>query len=157
VLVSQRFTEPFDDPIAYGRSIATLANLLADGILVQRYSDLKVGRRSTPERMNELPFTPTLVHATPGDLAAVLPYRHMTDIIEFIEALDRLVPGIADSSTLLYGVEVKFYSSRLEVDAGMRTAVRGLYAAGDGAGITRGLVQAACSGIVAARSVAGAV
>lgn len=154
VLVSQRFTEPFRDPITYGRSIAKLANLLGDGILVQRYSDLKAGRRSTPERMAQSILEPTMPHATPGDLSAVLPYRHLTDIIEFIEALDTLVPGIAGSNTFFYGVEVKFYSSRLDVGRDLQTKVRGLYAIGDGAGITRGLVQAGVSGVVAARAVA---
>lgn len=154
VLVSQRFTEPFDDPLAYGRSIARLANLLGDGILVQRYSDLKAGRRSTPERIAQGLAVPTLAGATPGDLSAVLPYRHLTDIIEFVEALDALVPGIAGPSTLMYGVEVKFYSSRLEVDADLHTPVEGLFAIGDGAGITRGLVQAGASGVIAARAIA---
>lgn len=153
VLVSQRFTSPFRDPITYGRSIAQLANLLGDGILVQRFSDLKAGRRSTPERITQGLAEPTLTCATPGDLSAVLPYRHLTDIIEFIEALDALVPGIAGPSTLLYGVEVKFYSSRIEVDAEMRTGVEGLYAIGDGAGITRGLLQASASGVLAARAI----
>ena len=89
MLVSQRFTEPFRDPITYGRSIAKLANLLGDGILVQRLGDLKAGRRSTPERIAQSLAEPTLAHATPGDLAAVLPYRHLTDIIEFLEAMER--------------------------------------------------------------------
>ncbi len=154
VLVSQRFTEPFDDPIAYGRSIAKLANLLGDGILVQRFSDLKAGRRSTPERIAQGLAEPTLPGATPGDLSAVLPYRHLTDIVEFLEALDALVPGIAGPSTLMYGVEVKFYSSRVEVGADLQTRVKGLYAIGDGAGITRGLVQAGASGVIAARAIA---
>jgi uncharacterized FAD-dependent dehydrogenase len=154
VLVSQRFTEPFRDPITYGRSIAKLANLLGDGILVQRYSDLKAGRRSTPERIAQGLAVPTMEHVTAGDLSAVLPYRHLTDIIEFLEALDALVPGIAGPSTLLYGVEVKFYSSRVAVDDHLQTPVRGLYAIGDGAGITRGLVQAGASGVLAARAIA---
>lgn len=154
VLVSQRFTEPFDDPISYGRSIAKLANLLGDGILVQRYSDLKAGRRSTPERIAQGLAQPTLAGATPGDLSAVLPYRHLTDIVEFLEALDALVPGIAGPSTLMYGVEVKFYSSRVKVDHDLRTPIGGLYAIGDGAGVTRGLVQASASGVIAARSIA---
>jgi len=156
VLVSQRFTEPFNDPIAYGRSVAKLANLLADGILVQRYSDFKQGRRSTPERISQGLAEPTLSGATPGDLSAVLPYRHLTDIVEFLEALDQLAPGIAGPSTLMYGVEVKFYSSRLEIGSDMQTAVKGLYAIGDGAGVTRGLVQAGASGVLAARSVMAA-
>ena len=95
VLVSQRFTEPFRDPITYGRSIAKLANLLGDGILVQRLGDLKAGRRSTPERIAQSLAEPTLANATPGDLAAVLPYRHLTDIIEFLDAMEALAPGIA--------------------------------------------------------------
>jgi uncharacterized FAD-dependent dehydrogenase len=156
VLVSQRFTEPFRDPITYGRSIAKLANLLGDGILVQRLVDLKAGRRSTSERIAQSPAEPTLRQATPGDLSAVLPYRHLTDIVEFLEAMEALAPGIDGPSTLLYGVEVKFYSSRLEVSSELQTAIPGLYAVGDGAGITRGLVQSSASGIVAARSILGA-
>lgn len=154
VLVSQRFTQPFRDPIAYGRSIAKLANLLGDGILVQRYADLKAGRRSTPERIAQSLAEPTLKGATPGDLSAVLPYRHLTDILEFIEAMDQLAPGLAGPSTLFYGVEVKFYSSRVEIDRNLETAVKGLYAIGDGAGVTRGLVQAGASGVIAARAIA---
>ena len=153
VLVSQRFTEPFRDPITYGRSIAKLANLLGDGILVQRLADLKAGRRSTAERIAQSLAEPTLAHATPGDLSAVLPYRHLTDIIEFLEAMEPLAPGICGPSTLLYGVEVKFYSSRLEVDSRLQTQIAGLYAIGDGAGITRGLIQASASGVIAARAV----
>ncbi len=153
VLVSQRFTEPFRDPIAYGRSIAKLANLLGDGILVQRFADLKAGRRSTPERIAQSLAEPTLAHATPGDLSAVLPYRHLADIIEFLEALEALAPGISGPSTLLYGVEVKFYSSRLQVRPNLETQVPGLFAIGDGAGITRGLIQASASGVMAARAI----
>jgi len=153
VLVSVTFTEPFDDPITYGESVASLANLLGDGIIVQRFGDLKAGRRSTPSRMEQSILEPSLPSATPGDLAFVLPYRHLADILEFIEALDKLAPGVAAPSTLLYGVEVKFYSSRVEVDHELRTRIAGLYAVGDGAGITRGLVQSSASGIVAARGV----
>ncbi len=153
VLVSTRFTEPFRDPITYGRSIAKLANLLGDGILVQRLADLKAGRRSTPDRIAQSLAEPTLANATPGDLAAVLPYRQLTDIVEFLDAMEALAPGIAGPSTLLYGVEVKFYSSRLEVSSEMETPIEGLYAIGDGAGITRGLVQSSASGVIAARAV----
>ena len=153
VLVSTRFTEPFRDPITYGRSIAKLANLLGDGILVQRFTDLKAGRRSTPERIAQSIVEPTLACATPGDLSAVLPYRHLTDIIEFIETMDRLVPGLAGPNTLMYGVEVKFYSSRISVGRTLETEVPGLYAVGDGAGITRGLVQSSASGVIAARAI----
>ena len=157
VLVSQAFTEPFTEPITYGRSIARLANLLGEGILVQRLGDLKVGRRSTPKRMAESVVSPTMPTATPGDLSSVLPYRHLTDVLEFIEAMDRLVPGLAAPSTLLYGIEVKFYSSRLDLDSTLMTPIAGLYAVGDGAGVTRGLIQSSASGLVAARAIVGEV
>lgn len=153
VLVSQTFTEPFDDPIAYGEEIAHLANLLSDGVIVQRLGDLKRGRRSTPARMEQSIVKPTMRGAVPGDLAFVLPYRHLADILEFLEAMDALVPGVAGPGTLLYGVEVKFYSSRVAVGPDLQTKIAGLYAVGDGAGITRGLLQSSASGVVAARSV----
>ena len=156
VLVSQEFTEPFKDPIAYGEEIAHLANLLSGGVIVQRLGDLKAGRRSTPARMAQSILTPTMRGAVPGDLAFVLPYRHMVDVLEFLEALDRIVPGVNGPGTLLYGVEVKFYSSRVAVGHDLQTAVSGLYAVGDGAGITRGLLQSSASGVVAARSVLAA-
>jgi uncharacterized FAD-dependent dehydrogenase len=153
VLVSQTFTEPFHDPIAYGEEIAHLANLLSDGVIVQRLGDLRAGRRSTPARMAQSIVTPTMKGAVPGDLAFVLPYRHMVDLLEFLEALDKLVPGVNGPGTLLYGVEVKFYSSRVAVGPDLQTSVSGLYAVGDGAGITRGLLQSSASGVVAARAV----
>lgn len=153
VLVSQTFTEPFDDPITYGEEIAHLANLLSNGVIVQRLGDLKAGRRSTPARMAQSIVVPTMKGAVPGDLAFVLPYRHMADILEFLEALDTLAPGVAGPSTLLYGVEVKFYSSRVAVDSNLETAISGLFAIGDGAGITRGLLQSSASGVVAARAI----
>jgi uncharacterized FAD-dependent dehydrogenase len=153
ILVSVEFTEPFDEPITYGESVARLANLLGEGILVQRLGDLKAGRRSTPARMKQSVMEPTMPQATPGDLAFVLPYRHLAQIIEFLDAMDKLAPGVAGPGTLLYGVEVKFYSSRLTVDRQLMTAVDGLYAIGDGAGITRGLLQSSASGIIAAESV----
>jgi uncharacterized FAD-dependent dehydrogenase len=156
VLVSQTFTEPFDDPIAYGESIAGLANLLSDGVIVQRLGDLKAGRRSTRARMEQSVVRPTMKGAVPGDLAFVLPYRHLADILEFLDAMDVLAPGVAGPGTLLYGVEVKFYSSRLTVGSDLQTEVSGLYAIGDGAGITRGLVQSSASGVVAARAVLAA-
>jgi uncharacterized FAD-dependent dehydrogenase len=155
VLVSQTFTEPFDDPIAYGEEIAHLANLLSDGVIVQRLGDLKAGRRSTPARMEQSIVEPTMKGAVPGDLAFVLPYRHLADVLEFLEALDALAPGVNGPGTLLYGVEVKFYSSRVAVGLALQTKVAGLYAIGDGAGITRGLLQSSASGVVAARAVLG--
>jgi len=156
LLVSTDFTEPFDDPIAYGKSIARLANLLGDDIIVQRLGDLHQGHRSTMERIRRGTVQPTLAGATAGDLAFVLPYRHLRDILDMLEAMDKLVPGVNGRDTLLYGVEVKFYSARPELDAGMQTPVRNLYAIGDGAGVTRGLVQASVAGVLAARSILAA-
>ncbi len=153
ILVSKTFTEPFDDPIAYGKSIARLANLLGDGVIVQRLGDLESGRRSTPKRLSRSIVTPTLTSATPGDLNLVLPYRYVVTILEMLHAMDEIAPGVADRHTLLYGVEVKFYSCRLSLSQEMETEVENLFACGDGAGVTRGLVQASASGLVAARSI----
>ncbi|MGE5422724.1 MAG: NAD(P)/FAD-dependent oxidoreductase [Ignavibacteriales bacterium] len=153
LLVSQEFTEPFKEPIIYGRYIASLANLLSGGIIVQRYGDLKKGRRSTPSRMEKGTVTPTLKGAVPGDLSLVLPHRYMVGIKECLEALNALAPGIASDHTLLYGIEVKFYSAKPELTPGLETRIPGLYAIGDGAGVTRGLIQASVSGVVAARSI----
>jgi uncharacterized FAD-dependent dehydrogenase len=153
LLVSTTFTEPFSEPIAYGKYVARLANLLGEGILIQRLGDLLSGRRSTPRRISRSTVQPTLQDATPGDLSFVLPYRYISDILEMLEALDKLCPGIYVRDTLLYGVEVKFYSSRPKLGMDLQADIRGLYAVGDGAGVTRGLVQASASGIVAARSI----
>ncbi len=141
LLVSKTFTEPFKEPITYGRAIAKLANLLGGGVLVQRLGDLLNGRRSTPTRMSRGLVDPTLKDATPGDLSLVLPHRHLTGIIEMLEALDELAPGMYSRDTLLYGVEVKFYSSRLEVTPNLETRINNLFTGGDGAGITRGLCR----------------
>jgi uncharacterized protein len=153
LLVSTRFTEPFKEPIAYGKYIARLANILSGGVLVQRLGDLKKGRRSTPERIARCLVRPTLESATPGDLSFVLPYRHLTGLLEMLHAMDKLSPGVASDHTLLYGVEVKFYSSRPKLTAGFETELPGLFAIGDGAGISRGLIQASACGVVAARAI----
>jgi uncharacterized FAD-dependent dehydrogenase len=153
LLVSTRFTVPFKEPIAYGKSIARLANMLGRDILVQRLGDLRAGHRTTPERLRRSVVEPTLRAATPGDLSFALPYRHLRDLIDMLDALDALLPGVGGRDTLLYGVEVKFYSSRLTLGPDLQTPVKGLYAIGDGAGVTRGLVQASASGLVAARAV----
>ncbi|NLE73509.1 MAG: FAD-dependent oxidoreductase [Actinobacteria bacterium] len=153
LLVSTRFTHPFNEPIVYGKSIARLANVLGKDIIVQRLGDLRAGRRSTAARLARGNVEPTLPDATPGDLSFVLPYRLLQDIIDMLNAMDRLLPGVARRDTLLYGVEVKFYSSRLELDQGLQTGIAGLYAVGDGAGVTRGLMQASASGLLAARAV----
>jgi uncharacterized FAD-dependent dehydrogenase len=153
VLVSKNFTEPFREPIAYGKYVARLANLLSGGIMVQRLGDLRAGRRTTDQRLERCITRPTLKEATPGDLNLVLPYRYVVNILEMIDALDRVAPGVASRHTLLYGVEAKFYSSRLALTPDLETQVRNLFAAGDGAGVTRGLVQASASGLVAAREI----
>lgn len=151
LLVSSYFTEPFNEPISYGRHIAELANYLGAGVLVQRLGDLRSGRRSTDKRVMAGSVRPTLGDATAGDLSYVLPYRHMCSILEMLEAMDSLAPGINAPDTLLYGLEVKFYSLRLMLTDALETNVDGLYAAGDGAGVSRGLVQASVSGAVVAR------
>ena len=153
LLVSTTFTEPFRDPIAYGRYLARLANILSGGVIVQRFGDLMEGRRSTKERLERGIIQPTLKAATPGDLSFVLPYRYLKGIIEMLEAMDRLAPGVASRHTLLYGVEVKFYSSRLALSQNLESEIENIFAAGDGAGVTRGLVQASASGVVVAREI----
>ena len=153
VLVSKNFTEPFKEPTAYGKHLARLANLLSGGIMVQRLGDLRAGRRTTDQRLERCITRPTLKEATPGDLNLVLPYRYVVNILEMLDALDSVAPGVASRHTLLYGVEAKFYSSRLNLTRDLETEVRNLFAAGDGAGVTRGLVQSSASGMVAAREV----
>jgi len=153
ILVSKSFTEPFDDPIAYGTSIAQLANLLSGGIMVQRLGDLEAGRRTNAERLARSIVSATLKSATPGDLNLVLPYRYVVNILEMLDALDLVAPGVASRHTLLYGVEAKFYSSRLKLTRDLETEVINLFAAGDGAGVTRGLVQASASGLIVGREI----
>jgi len=154
LLVSKTFTEPFKQPIAYGKYVASLANMLAGGVMVQRLGDLMKGRRSTAERIGKGMVIPTLQEAIPGDLSLVLPYRHFLAILEMLKALDQVAPGVYSPHTLLYGVEVKFYSSRLDVSRALETRRRNLFVAGDGAGITRGLAQASLSGVVVGREIA---
>jgi uncharacterized FAD-dependent dehydrogenase len=153
LLVSTAFTKPFNQPIAYGKYLARLANILSGGVLLQRLGDLQVGRRSTPERIKRGLVKPTLKDATPGDLSFALPYRYLTGIVEMLQAMDRLAPGVASPDTLLYGIEVKFYSSRPELSPGLETEVGNMFAVGDGAGVSRGLIQASASGVVAAREI----
>lgn len=153
ILVSTRFTKPFREPIAYGKYLARLTNLLSGGVIIQRLGDLQAGRRSTEDRINRSLVVPTLKNATPGDLSFVLPYRYLADIREMIHALDHVAPGINSKDTLLYGVEVKFYTSRLELSKSLETRIRNLFTIGDGAGVTRGLVQASVSGVIAGREI----
>lgn len=154
LLVSKNFTKPFKTPIEYGKQIAQLSNMLCGGrILVQTFGDFKRGRRTTDERLCRNNLIPTLKDAVPGDLSLVFPHRIMVDIEEMILALDKVTPGIASDETLLYGVEVKFYSNRVVVDTDFETSIKGLFAIGDGAGVTRGLQQASANGISVARSI----
>lgn len=153
ILVSNRFTKPFNEPYQYGKRIASLSNMLGGGILVQRFGDLVKGKRTNEHRLNQS-FTKPTMKATPGDLSLVLTKRHLDNIIEMINALDKIAPGTANYDTLLYGVEVKFYSSRLQLTNEFETELPDFYAVGDGAGITRGLSQAAASGVHVARVIA---
>ena len=153
ILVSTSFTEPFKEPIAYGKYLARLSNLLSGGVIIQRLGDLQSGRRSTPERIARSVVNPTLKNATPGDLSFVLPYRYLADIREMLEALDKIAPGINSRDTLLYGIEVKFYSSRLQLSNTLETKIHNLFTIGDGAGVTRGLIQASASGLIVAREI----
>ncbi len=156
LLVSNKFTEPFKEPHQYGKRIASFSNMLGGGILMQRFGDLVKGRRTSERRMAKSFIEPTL-KATPGDLSLVLPKRHMDNIIEMIYALDNIAPGMKNDDTLLYGVEVKFYSSRLELDNDFQTPIEKMFAIGDGAGITRGLSQASANGVHVGRVIADRV
>ena len=151
LLVSNRFTEPFENSNEYGEYIARLSNMLGGGLLVQQFGDLIKGQRSTQSRMRKSFVTPTL-NATPGDLSLVLPKRHLDNIIEMIYALDKIAPGTANASTLLYGVEVKFYNSEVEVNENLETCIKDLYIIGDCSGVTHSLSHASASGIHVARS-----
>ena len=154
LLVSNHFTEPFDDSNEYGESIARLSNMLGGGVLLQRFGDLVKGRRSSERRMRKC-FTQPTLQATPGDLSLVIPKRQLDDIIEMIYALDKIAPGTANEDTLLYGVEVKFYNSVVKVDGNLETSVPNMYALGDGSGVTHSLSQASASGVHVARILAG--
>jgi len=154
LLVSHVFTEPFDKPNEYAREICMRANdLSSGGVMVQRFGDIMRGRRSTVRRIREGFIEPTLKEAVPGDLGLALPYNTMKSIIEMLNALDKVTPGIASEHTLLYGVEAKFYSARPELKETLETKINGLYCGGDGAGITRGLAQAGAAGVWIARNV----
>lgn len=156
LLVSTRFTEPFNQPTEYGKYIATAANMLTGGgVMIQRLGDLLKGRRTDATRLAKSTTIPTLKSAVPGDLSFVLPQRYLTSIVETLKAFDKIAPGLYSKNTLLYGVEVKFYSSKLAVDNNLETDVKGLYTIGDGAGITRGLMQASVTGILVARHILG--
>lgn len=154
LLVSHVFSEPFDQPNEYASDISSLANKLTKGsIIIQKYGDILKGRRTTKKRLDEGFIVPTLKEAVPGDLGLVLPYSTLKSIIEMIEALDHITPGIASEHTLLYGVESKFYSARPEINNNFETKINNLFVGGDGAGLTRGLAQAGANGVAVARSI----
>ncbi len=154
LLVSKTFTEPFNDPNSYATHVARLANLLAGGgNIIQRLGDLRNGRRSTIDRIERGIVRPTL-QASPGDLSLVLPHRHLVSILEMFDALNHIIPGINHNDTLLYGVEIKLYSNKYDVDSSMMSKqIPNLYLIGDGSGISRGICQAAVSGILAASNI----
>ncbi len=150
LLVSHQLTD-YDDPNLYAHTVSQLANQISNGsIIIQSYGDIIKGRRSTQKRIDELFITPTQKTAVPGDLGLVLPYNTMKSLIEMMEALDHITPGIASEHTLFYGAEAKFYSSRFKVNNNFETTINGLFLAGDGAGLTRGLSQAGANGIAIA-------
>jgi len=154
LLVSHKFTRPFNKPNEYAREVCKRANDLSDGgVIIQRFGDLVRGRRSTEKRIQEGFLEPTLKEAVPGDLGLVLPYNTLKSIVEMTCALDKVTPGFASEHTLFYGVEAKFYSARPDLNENLQTSIKGLYCAGDGAGVTRGLAQAGAAGVHVARSV----
>lgn len=150
LLVSNHFSEPFKDSNGYGESIARLSNMLGGGVIVQRFGDLIRGQRSTTSRIADSFVAPTLT-ATPGDLSLVIPKRQLDGIIEMIYALDKVAPGTANDSTLLYGVEVKFYNLEVDIDNDLQTKHKGLYVIGDCSGVTHSLSHASASGVYVAR------
>ena len=155
LLVSHHFEEPFKKPNEYALKVSSLANQLVCGsVIVQKYGDIKLSRRSTVKRINEGFVRPTLKEAVPGDLALALPYKTMRSIIEMIEVLDKITPGIATEHTLLYGVEAKYYSAHPKMSNELEVeGISHLFVAGDGAGLTRGLAQASACGIYIARNI----
>jgi len=153
-LVRIELTEPMENTVRYGRSIAKLATTIGGGKpVLQRMGDLRRGRRSTEERLSKNSVLNTLRDVTPGDISMALPHRIVTDIKEGLEVLNEIIPGVASDSTLLYAPEVKFYSMQALVDRNMETTVRNLFAAGDGAGLSRDIVNAAATGVIAARGI----
>ena len=153
-LVKVELTEPVENTTRYGRSIAKLATTIGGGKpIIQRMGDLRRGRRSTWERINRNLVKNTLKDVTPGDISMALPHRITMDIIEGLAKLDEIIPGVAADSTLLYAPEIKFYAMRMKVDKNMETSVSNLFAAGDGAGLSRDIVNAAATGMLAARGI----
>lgn len=152
ILVSHNFTEPFNQPIAYAQKVGELTNMLASGhILVQRYGDILDGKRTWEKELTFSNVQPTLKDAVPGDITAAMPYRAMTNIIEFIKMLDIVVPGFASTETLLYSPELKFYSNKVKMDKNLNTNIKGLHCLGDSSGWTRGLMMSSVMGVLMGR------
>lgn len=152
ILCSHNFTEPFNQPIEYAQKIGELTNMLGSGhILVQRLGDILDGKRTWQKELSRSNLVPTLVDAVPGDITAAMPYRAMTNIINFIQAVDHVVPGFAGTETLLYSPELKFYSNKVKMTKELETNVEGLYCLGDSSGWTRGLMMASVMGVIMGR------
>lgn len=155
ILCSHNFTEPFNQPIAYARKVGELTNMLGDGhILVQRYGDILDGKRTWTEELSRSNVKPTLPDAVAGDITSAMPYRAMINIINFIQAVDMVVPGFASEETLLYSPELKFYSNRVKMDKNLNTSVENLFCLGDSSGWTRGLMMASVMGVLLGRRLA---
>ena len=155
ILVSHNFSTPFNQPIEYAKKVGELTNMLGAGhILVQRFGDILDGKRTWPKELAESNVRPTLPDAEAGDITAAMPYRAMMNIINFIKAVDEVVPGFAAYETLLYSPELKFYSNRVKMDAELNTSVKGLYCLGDSSGWTRGLMMASVMGVLMGRRLA---
>ena len=149
VLATQHFQAPFDRPIAYSQQVGRLVNMLGNGhILVQRFGDILDGKRTWPKELSRSNVVPTLPDAEPGDITSAMPYRVMTDIVEFIKAVDLVVPGFAAEETLLYAPELKFYSNRVLMDEHLDTSVEHLHCLGGSSGWTRGLMMASVMGLL---------
>lgn len=152
ILCSHNFTSPFNQPIEYAQKVGELTNMLANGqILVQRYGDILDGKRTWPKELSQSNLKPTLPDAVAGDITAAMPYRAMTNIINFIQAVDHVVPGFASTETLLYSPELKFYSNRVKMDENFDTNIKGLHCLGDSSGWTRGLMMASVMGVLMGR------
>ena len=154
ILCSHNFSEPFNQPIAYAQKIGELTNMLGAGhILVQRFGDILDGKRTWQKELSQSNLRPTLPDAVAGDITAAMPYRAMINIINFIQAVDHVVPGFASYETLLYSPELKFYSNRVRMDTDLNTNVRGLHCLGDSSGWTRGLMMASVMGVLMGRKI----
>ena len=152
ILSSHNFAEPFNEPIEYGKKVAELVNMLGNGsILVQRYGDILDGKRTWPHELYQSNVKHTLPDAESGDLTSALPYRTLTNILNFIESMNTVVPGFASRETLLYGPEIKFYSNRITLDKNFETNIEGLHCLGDSSGWTRGLMMASAMGVMMGR------